>query len=200
MLDTLIAIDKAVFLFINVDLQNPVTNWFMPIITSDMLLRMAYAIVAILLLWKGNARLRWLVLFSAIALFLSDQLSAGFLKPLIARPRPCHTLTDIHRLVGCGGGYSMPSSHAANAFAQAALFSLTVRQTRWYLWAIAGLIAISRVFVGVHYPGDVLAGAVLGTLIGSAVVFGFEQFEQRVINRRRDKKPKADSESTNQVR
>jgi len=183
MLESLAAIDKAIFLFINVSLQNPVTDWAMPIITSDNVLRMAYAFTAILLLWKGNTRLRWLVLFSAITLFFSDQLSAGFLKPLIERVRPCHALTDIHLLVGCGGGYTMPSSHAANAFGQAALFSLTVRQTHWYLWVIAGLISISRVFVGVHYPFDVLAGSVLGTLIGAGVVFGFELFEKKVMYR-----------------
>jgi len=185
MLETLAAIDKAVFLFINVSLQNPVTDWAMPIITSDNLLRIGYGVAMVLLLWKGNTRLRWLVLFSALTLLLSDQMSAGFLKPLIERVRPCHTLTDIHLLVGCGGGFSMPSSHAANAFGQAALFSLTVRQTRWYLWVTACVIAISRVFVGVHYPGDVLAGTVLGILIGAAVVFLFEQFERSMVNRRK---------------
>ena len=189
MLEWLNAIDHTLFYFFNGTLANPVTNVIMPVVTSDMLLRVLYGLAMVLLLWKGNARLRWLVLFSAIALLMSDQLSSGFLKPLFARPRPCHVLTDINLLVGCGGGRSMPSSHAANAFAQAALFSLAARQTRWYLWAFAAVVAISRVFVGVHYPFDVLAGALLGMAIGFAVVFGFDLFERKVLKKKDRRAP-----------
>ncbi len=173
MLETLKIIDETLFLFLNFSIANPITDLIMPIITSDMLLRVGYGLTVILLLWKGDARLRWLVLFSALALLLSDQTSSKLLKPMIERIRPCHVLTDINLLVGCGGGYSMPSSHAANAFAQAALFSITVKKTKWYLWVIAGVIAISRVFVGVHYPFDVLAGTALGSLIGLIVALLF---------------------------
>lgn len=173
MLETLKIIDEALFLFLNFSIANPVTDLIMPIVTSDMLLRIGYGLTVILLLWKGDARLRWLVLFSALALLLSDQSSSKFLKPMFERIRPCHVLDDINLLVGCGGGYSMPSSHAANAFAQAALFSFAIKKTRWYLWGIAGVIAISRVFVGVHYPFDVLAGSALGILIGFIVALLF---------------------------
>ena len=129
MLETLNAIDTSIFLFLNSTLANPITDFVMPIITSDMLLRIAYAITVALLLWKGNTRLRWLVLFSAIALLLSDQTSSKLIKPMFERIRPCHVLEDMNLLVNCGAGYSMPSSHGANAFAQAALFSLVVKNT-----------------------------------------------------------------------
>lgn len=189
MIETLVQFDTAVFLFFNVTIANPVTNWAMPIITSDLYLRIGYGAAMILLLIRGNARLRWLVLFSALALLLTDQIAAGFLKPLIARPRPCHLMTDINLLVGCGGGKSMPSAHAANAFGQAALFSLCVRRLKWYLWAVAGLIAISRVFVGVHYPGDVLAGTVVGVAVGVALTWGFDFFERRLLPRLKRNRP-----------
>ena len=85
MLETLKVIDEILFLFLNQSIANPVTDLIMPIITSDMLLRIGYGLTVILLLWKGDARLRWLVLFSALALLLSDQCSSKFLKPMIER-------------------------------------------------------------------------------------------------------------------
>jgi len=179
MLEILNSIDLTMFVFFNVTISNPVTNLLMPIITSDNLLRGLYGLAMILLLWKGDSLLRWLVLFSAFALLVADQLSSHFLKPLFERPRPCHIMTDINLLVNCGAGYSLPSSHATNAFAQAALFSLTAKRTRWYLWAFAATVALSRVFVGVHYPFDILAGALVGTSVGIAVAFGFEFFEEK---------------------
>ena len=176
MLETLIGLDRAIFYFINVTLANPVTDFAMPIITSDHALRALYAVAVILLLWKGDAKVRWLVLFSGIALLLADQSSAGLLKPLINRLRPCHELANIHLLVGCGGGKSMPSAHAANSFAQAVLFGMYFRRVRLGLLVVAFLIAISRVFVGVHYPGDVTVGALLGSLVGLIVWLGYRRF------------------------
>lgn len=176
MLESLNQIDQAVFFFINASLQNPFTNVIMPVITNDWVLRAMYALAMLTILWKGNARLRWLVLFSVVALVLSDQIAAGYLKPLIARPRPCHGLAEINLLVGCGGGYAMPSAHAASSFGQAALFSFHYRKFAGYLYGFAALVALSRVFVGVHYPGDILAGAALGTIIGVALAVVFTRY------------------------
>jgi len=185
MLEFLGSIDRSLFQFINVQLANPVTDFIMPIITSDQLLRVLYGAAMAVLLWRGDKRIRWLVLFSALALALSDQLSAHVLKPIIERSRPCHVMAGINLLVGCGGGFSMPSAHAANSFAQATLFGLTARATRPYLFVIAALIALSRVMVGVHYPGDILVGAALGMLVGWLVAWLFRWLEATVINRSR---------------
>lgn len=166
MFEFLSQIDTALFLFINVTLANPVTDLIMPVITSDWLLRILYAIAVVLFLIFGNARLRWVALFSVLVLVLTDQVSAGLLKPMIGRLRPCQTLQNIHLLVNCGGGKSMPSSHAANAFGQAMLFSVIYRRWAWPLLVIAALIALSRVFVGVHYPFDFVVGSIIGAAIG----------------------------------
>ncbi len=183
MLEFLGSIDEALFFFINATLANPATDLLMPIITSDHLLRIAYAAAMAGLLWKGSPRFRWLILFSGLALLLADQTSSHLLKPLIGRLRPCHTLEGVNLLVGCGGGKAMPSSHAANAFAQAVLFAVFATRVRWPLLIFAGLVAISRVFVGVHYPGDVLVGSCLGAGIGALVAYGFVLFERRFAGR-----------------
>jgi undecaprenyl-diphosphatase len=169
MIEALQNIDQALFLFFNVKLANPVTDLIMPLVTSDNMLRVLYGVAIVLLLWKGDRKLRWMVLASALVLLLTDQISAGLLKPIIGRLRPCHELLDINLLVNCGGGKAMPSSHAANVFGQAALFSFYYRKVSPYLYGFAALVAVSRVFVGVHYVGDVVAGAILGMALGLAV-------------------------------
>ncbi|UCG61458.1 MAG: phosphatase PAP2 family protein [Candidatus Zixiibacteriota bacterium] len=178
MLETIQQLDQTLFLFFNSTLANPVTNFVMPIITNDWGLRILYGLAMIILLIKGDTRLRWLVLFSAVCLVLCDQISAGYLKPLIARPRPCHGLMNVNLLIQCGGGYSFPSAHTTNAFGQAVLFSCPYRKAGWYLYPVAALIGVSRIFVGVHYPGDVLGGLILGSLIGLLVFFGFTGFRR----------------------
>jgi membrane-associated phospholipid phosphatase len=141
MLEFLNGIDRTVFLFINVYLANPVTDFIMPLVTSDMLLRVMYGAGVAMFLWRGDRRIRWLVLFSALALLLTDQLTGNLLKELIARPRPCHELKQVHLLVDCGAGFSLPSAHAANMFGQATLFSYHVKLIRWYLVLFASLVA-----------------------------------------------------------
>ncbi|MEW6051916.1 MAG: phosphatase PAP2 family protein [Candidatus Zixiibacteriota bacterium] len=175
MLETLGNLDTTLFHFINGTLANPVTDLVMPVVTNDWFLRVLYAVAMVLILWKGDRRLRWLVLFSAITIAFTDQISSVWLKHLFARPRPCHTILDMHLLVNCGAGYSMPSSHAANAFGQAALFGLSYGRWRWHLFGFAAIVAISRTFVGVHYPFDILVGMVVGSLVGVAVLFAYEQ-------------------------
>ncbi len=182
-LEWLNELDKILFILINIELANPVTDFIMPIITSDFNLRVSYAVAMFLLLWKGSPQMRWMVLFSAITMIIADQISSNFLKELIQRPRPCQVMSDLRLLVDCGSGYAMPSSHAVNSFAQAAFFGTLAPKSRWYLIIIAFLISISRIFVGVHYPGDVLVGAVLGVLIGLLVVLVFLSFERRLRTR-----------------
>ncbi|MFQ5499115.1 MAG: phosphatase PAP2 family protein [Candidatus Zixiibacteriota bacterium] len=179
MIDFLGNLDQILFSFINSSMANPVTDFLMPIITSDDLLRIAYGVAMLALLVRGNRRLRWLVLFSALTLLLTDQLSAHLLKPLIARIRPCHTIADIHLLVGCGSGYSMPSAHAANAFGQAALFGIANKRTLKYLLSVAALISLSRIFVGVHYPFDIVAGAAIGVFVGVITYCLFCQVDKK---------------------
>lgn len=175
------SIDRAVFFFVNTTIANPVTDFFMPLVTIDLHLKIFYGLCLGIILWKGDKRLRLAIIASLIVVTITDQLSSAVLKPLFERPRPCWNM-EVHLLVGCGSGFSMPSSHAANLFGQAYLFREIARPSAKYLIPLAIVVALSRVFVGVHYPADILVGAALGTLSGWAVGHGFNFIYEKKID------------------
>lgn len=129
--------------------------------------------------WKGLI----LGLGLVLSVVVSDQFASGLIKPTVKRWRPCHDpelqskvyLPNNH----CGGDYGFISSHAANHFAIAAfLFFLFRNKFRWvaifFIWAF--LIAYSRVYLGVHYPGDVILGGMAGLLFGSIFLKYFQKY------------------------
>lgn len=171
-------LDKSVFTFINQSLANPVTDLIMPFVTLDLHLKIFYGFILLMILWRGNNRLRISIIFSLIAVLLTDQASAAWLKHVFERPRPCADM-EVHLLVNCGSGFSLPSSHAANLFGQAFFYRTVAPKSQFYLIALAIIVALSRVFVGVHYPFDILAGAALGTIIGYIIGTFFDKFFPR---------------------
>ena len=137
-------------------------------------------LVLLLLVWmwrKWGVRSLYVVAGIALCILLADQISSSLLKPWVARLRPTHNpeIADlIHTVRGYRGGlYGFVSSHAANAFAFAVFTSLVI-SNRYYTLAIAFwavLTAYSRVYLGVHYVGDVVCGAVLGVFV-ALLVYG----------------------------
>jgi undecaprenyl-diphosphatase len=115
-----------------------------------------------------------LVLAIALCYFLVDDV----LKPGIARARPFDAI-DAVRVVGYRPRtYSFPSGHSASAFAGAFIVSLMLPRARGWIWALAVLIACSRVYIGVHYPLDVVAGSLVGLAVGAIVTGGRAWYSQ----------------------
>ena len=110
----------------------------------------------------------WLPVRVAVTVLLAEMVS-GLAKAEIGRDRPPLANPDPEPLVHLPATHSFPSGHATVAFACATVLALAVPRLRWPFYALAALIAGSRVYVGVHYPFDVVAGAILGILIGLLV-------------------------------
>jgi membrane-associated phospholipid phosphatase len=164
MLEWLVARDTDVFVFLNTRLANPVFDFIMPIATNDWFLRAVLAAIIIAMLIFGKKPGRIAAIFCLATVALSDLLSAQVVKPLVARVRPCHVIESVHLLVNCSQGLSFPSSHAANSFSLALFLSGIYPRLRWLLYSFAMIVSFSRIAVGVHYPLDVLFGALTGVL------------------------------------
>ena len=167
----LYSLDKSVFVFFNSTLSNPVFDFIMPPLTNWNQSPIGigiFAAVWLIIFWKGGKKGKIVALLLIPLIAMSDQLSSNVIKSIFTRPRPCHCIDGksivehIHLLVSCGAGYSFPSSHAANNFAFATFISYYYRRWSWLAFVYAGLMGFSRISVGVHYPSDVLGGALVG--------------------------------------
>jgi undecaprenyl-diphosphatase len=112
--------------------------------------------------WRRGWRGAVIVLGAAVVVAVTDASVHRLLKPLFSRIRPCNALEWVVTPAGKSFGLSFPSAHATNAFALATFFSVHFRRLTPLLMAVATLVALSRVYLGLHYPSDVAAGAILG--------------------------------------
>ena len=157
-----IGIDQSLFWFLNTTTANSLLDKIMPFITDRdnwFLLYIFLFFFFVLKLGKNGIVAAILVI---LAVTLADQITSSMLKPLFERLRPCHELEGVRLLVGCGGKYGFPSSHAANFFAAATVFAVFFPRYKMLYLVIAFLVAYSRVYVGVHYPSDVIVGSLVG--------------------------------------
>lgn len=130
---------------------------------------------AVVMKFGFTRRMIGVIALFAVTILLADTTCALGLRPIICRPRPCHPDSPIHELIHIvngyhGGHYGMPSCHSANSFALAALIALVFRRRRLtvfvYIWAV--IHTYSRIYLGVHYPGDIVVGGIIGTLCAVA--------------------------------
>jgi len=167
-MDFLLQWDASLFLAIN-SLVGYV-GWLDSIIvflTSASTWRIAGGALAVALLIWGNNPLRRTVITAIVAIVIADLSAFHLLKPLFARPRPGHDLPDFIILTGAGSYNGFPSNHAANMMAMAVVFTLRQQKPWSYiLIPLALLVGFTRIWVGVHFPGDVLGGWLWGVLIG----------------------------------
>jgi membrane-associated phospholipid phosphatase len=170
----LLALDRALFEFINTGLSNPVFDAVLPWVRERLLWAPLYVFM-LAFTWFNFRRRFWGVLLgAALVVALADSISSELIKKNVRRLRPCNDPALVVReRVSCGSGFSFTSSHAANHFG-AALFLIALygRRFPWIRPALLGwatAIALAQVYVGLHYPGDVLCGGLLGAGIGWGV-------------------------------
>ncbi len=174
-MDTLQAIDTQLFFWINTGLANPVTDMLMPFVTNKWTWLPVWLLVLGGILWKGKRRDRWILLVALLSVFSADLFAFRVMKKNIERVRPCNALDNVHLLVRKSTSNSMPSNHAANFFALAMAFGFYYRRYRGLLFGLAALVGVSRIFVGVHYPFDVVMGALVGVIWALFWIFMFNR-------------------------
>lgn len=162
-------------------------DFIMPILRDQRTWYPLYALLVAFVVYKFKWKSVYFILFAALTVIITDQFSSSFLKPFFNRTRPCNEalLAGNMRLLRgyCPGNGSFTSSHAVNHFGIATFIIGTLRVyfKRWgylfYVWA--ALICYAQVYVGVHYPGDVAGGCLVGLLLGWIMVVIFRKFFNR---------------------
>lgn len=168
-MNTLIEIDHALFHFINDTIANPILNWIMPIVTNENNIAIPLILFWLWLLLFQGKRGKIAAILLLLTVALTDIIAAQIIKPWIGRIRPSHAMLDnINLLVSKGGKYGFVSNHAANTLAAATIIGYFYKKWKSVVITISIIVGFSRVYVGVHYPFDVLGG----WLFGYAVAWG----------------------------
>lgn len=171
--DILLYWDHVAWFYINTRWHNAFFDSVIPFLRNQWFWAPLYLFLLLFFPARfGKKGWQWCAGF-IISFGLSDQLSATVMKPWFHRVRPCnnHWLAGlVHNIVPCGGGYSFPSSHAANHFALAVFMGITLGAGARWIWPAALIwafvVAMSQVYVGVHFPLDVVCGAAVGSVCG----------------------------------
>jgi undecaprenyl-diphosphatase len=189
MLDWLLNFDNHLFILVNSHWTNSVFDFICPLLRNKLFWVPFYVFLFAFFIINFQRKGWLIIVFLIISVAFADQVSSHVVKPLVQRKRPCNQeilAGKVRMLVNCSNSYSFPSSHATNHFA-AAFFLLTLfsAKRKWLatlliLWAFA--ISYSQVYVGLHYPLDITAGAVLGSLIGWVVgLFFLKSYGQLIL-------------------
>lgn len=176
MLEFLNNLDTSVFLWLN-SFHSPFWDKIMWFISGKYEWIPLYGALLAWVIYKFKWKSIWIILSIAVLITLADQISTEVLKKGVERVRPSHNheIRDLVHIVNDyrGGMYGFVSSHAANSFA-VAIFFILIMKLRWFTYSIitwAALVSYSRIYLGVHYPGDILGGAILGTTIAFMVYY-----------------------------
>ena len=186
MINTIVEIDKNLMVFLNKTLSNPIFDILMPIITNQKFLTIIGVILILYLGFYSGKRGKITLIVLIFAAGISDAICAQIIKPWVGRIRPSHEFIEyINLLVSKGGKWSFPSNHAANSFAFATVLSYFYDKNKTMIFSIASVIAFSRVYVGVHYPLDIIFGSLLGYTVSWIILSVWVIIKMRELKRGR---------------
>lgn len=184
------SLDVRAFRLLNDAAENPVFDAVMPFATDFDKWRVAVILIWCALVIFGKARGRWAAFMLIPVIAASDQLSSSVMKPIFEHLRPCELIGNVHLWLDTDGwittpaevarsyknSFSFPSSHATNITASMLFLGLVYRRWLAPLLAVALLVSYSRIYTGVHWPSDVLAGMLVGAAIAALAYAAFKRF------------------------
>lgn len=181
--ETLLQLDRELFTFIHRTASSPAIDWFFLALRHEFTWIPLYAFM-LFWIYKKHRAILWKFVFLTLVTFaITDFTSSSIFKPILMRERPCydeHLKDVIRNIIGCGGRYGLPSSHASNHFGIASFWFLSISwmsNRKWYwLWIWAFLICYAQVYVGKHFPGDVIFGAIFGSMVGALIAMLFKRW------------------------
>jgi len=187
MLDFLQSVDMNLIIWIHQHFSNTLFDIFMPFITNKSNWTLPIIGLIVVLGFFSGQRGKLALTILIISLSFTDAICAQILKPFFERIRPSHlNLEEVNLLISKGGKWSMPSNHAANIFSLAMVLSYFYKKYKPLLFLIAILISFSRVYVGVHFPGDIIAGGCIGFFISSSLIILWGKIKLHEIKKGRD--------------
>jgi undecaprenyl-diphosphatase len=182
-------LDLSILYFFNRTIASSFLDGFFSALTNVHYWFPIYIIAGIYLISRFGWRGVWMVLAAVAVVAATDSLGHYIIKPIVDRERPCAQLASGEHIVswirlpdGGRGDESFPSNHALNNFAIAAFFFTVWLRKKSVAWLFVGafFISIGRVYEGLHYPSDVLGGALIGMAVGSIIGAIWKQFEKRI--------------------
>jgi len=178
--------------------QSSVLDWAARTLSDSGLLWTPGVLLAFYWLWLSWREALLAAPLLAASIGLLDFVGAR-LKDIVARPRPCMALADIHQVEACGKVFSFPSNHAINTATVAGFLHVLYPRSGWISWPLVCVIGLARVYIGAHYPTDVMAGWLIGGLCGAGVALllkHWQGFGRRRASTVRPSSPQASSAPT----